>query len=278
MKERIFKKDPSLLFIGKTLPQFVENDKNGKTLVIFFTRTGVKLAVGSERYLPRSGDVAVIDFDNGNISVDTGESAEGSVIYMLVSNARLYGDMELFGSGVRIISAEDYRGILEATLRQLMREASASLPAGESLKETLLSTVMTLLVRVIPITLRPHRSHSVFHAAKEYLDNNYLSDETLVEICEKLNIDRFYLTHVFKQETGAPPIKYVIGKRMQQARELLETTELDINVVAKSCGYTDPAYFCRMFRSTQGCTALKYRADFKANLLASKRKEKEEDE
>lgn len=275
MKERIFKKDPSLLFIGKTLPQSTKDDEESKTLVIFFTRTGVKLTIDSDRYLPHSGDIAVIEFNNRNISVDTGELPEGSVIYMLVSGARLYGDIELFGSGVRISSTEDYRGIMEATLRQLMREVSALLPAGESLKETLLSTAMTLLVRVMPITLRPHHSCNVFYAAKEYLDNNYLSDETLVEICEKLNIDRFYLTHVFKQEIGIPPVKYVIGKRMQQARELLETTELDINVVAKSCGYSDPAYFCRVFRSTQGCTALKYRADFKANLLMQRQTESE---
>lgn len=276
MKERIFKKDPELLFIGKALPsRDTLNATVGSALVMFFTRTGVKFTAGERSYLPRSGDIAVADFCGDEIAVDTGELPEGSVLYMLVSNARLYGDIDLYGSGLRIGTTGDYRGIMEATLRQLMREQSAGLPAGESLKETLLSTVMTLIVRVTPITLRPHLSSNVFFTAKEYLDDNYLSDETLTEICEKLNIDRFYLTHVFKQEIGMPPVKYVINRRMQQARELLETTDLDINVVAKSCGYADPAYFCRVFRNTQGCTALKYRADFKARLAREQREERE---
>lgn len=267
MKERIFKKDPKLVYIGRSLPNKDEfgGENESLTLVLFFSRSGAKFYVDSRCFLPRSGDVAAINYAL-DVVVDIGELPDSSLTCMLVENARLYGDASLFGGGVRLCSSGDYRGITEAALRQLMREKSVKLPAGESLIETLFAAVMTLLVRIMPVTLRPHKSSNVFYAAKEYFDDNYLSDETFVEVCKKLNIDRFYLTHVFKEELGIPPVKYVIGKRMQQARELLETTELDINMIAKSCGYNDPAYFCRVFKSTQGQTALSYRADFKQRL------------
>ena len=267
MKERILKKDPKLVYIGRNLPGKDElvGENYDLALVLFFSRSGAKFYVDSRCFIPRSGDVAAINYDL-DVSVDIGDLPESSLTCMVVENARLYGDSSLFGGGVRLCASGDYRGITEAALRQLMRETSVKLPAGESLIETLLSTVMTLLVRIMPVTLRPHKSSKVFYAAKEYLDNNYLSDETFVEVCKKLNIDRFYLTHVFKQEIGIPPVKYVIGKRMRQARELLETTELDINMIARSCGYVDPAYFCRVFKNTQGQTALAYRADFKQRM------------
>ena len=277
MKERIFKKDPKLVYIGRTLPIRSESEWENEslTLVLFFSRSGAKFRVDSRSFLPRSGDVAAINY-NLDISVDIGELPDSSLTCMLVENARLYGDASLYGGGIRLCASGDSRGITEAALRQLMREKSVKLPAGESLIETLFASVMTLLVRIMPVTLRPHKSSNVFYAAKEYFDDNYLSDETFVEVCKKLNIDRFYLTHVFKQEIGIPPVKYVIGKRMQQARELLETTELDINMIAKSCGYSDPAYFCRVFKSTQGQTALAYRADFKQRLKELRKKEESE--
>jgi AraC family transcriptional regulator, arabinose operon regulatory protein len=46
---------------------------------------------------------------------------------------------------------------------------------------------------------------------------------------------------------------------MSRARELLDTTDLPINAVARVVGYRDPFYFARHFRAGHGMTASQYR-------------------
>ena len=47
--------------------------------------------------------------------------------------------------------------------------------------------------------------------------------------------------------------------RMKNAQELLEQTDLQINVIAKICGYEDALYFAQAFKKHIGTTPSEYR-------------------
>lgn len=66
----------------------------------------------------------------------------------------------------------------------------------------------------------------------------------------------------FKQATGLAPMEYVHTLRLEEAKQLLETSEEPIEAVAQSVGYEDAAFFGRLFRRKVGLTPAQYRRRF----------------
>lgn len=86
--------------------------------------------------------------------------------------------------------------------------------------------------------------NKAFFEAKDYIDKNYTKIVSIESVCEHLNINKFYLTHIFKEQIDMPPIKYLIYKRMEHAKQLLISDNgMSINEIAEECGYSDTAYF-----------------------------------
>lgn len=274
MKERIFKKDPSLIRVGKNKTDFIPAEASTPADIIFFGRSGATIHIGDCTLTPASGDIVVVSREC-DYTADTGSLPAGSVVFVTVGDTEIYGDYRFTGeSGFRIVSSGIYRGILEAAFRQLWREQDDEYPETETVSDNLLNVILALTARLMPFELRPRKSSEVFKKAKEYFDENFLCDETLSDACKKLNLDRFYLTHIFRRHTGMPPKKYLIEKRLEYAEQLLRMTDRDIIVIAKDCGYDDPAYFCRLFKQTRGKTALQYRAKYKLEKAEEEKKSK----
>jgi transcriptional regulator GlxA family with amidase domain len=66
----------------------------------------------------------------------------------------------------------------------------------------------------------------------------------------------------FAKATGMTPIEYVQTLRLEEAKQILETTDLAVEAVANEVGYEDPSYFGRLFRRTVGLTPAQYRKRF----------------
>ena len=56
----------------------------------------------------------------------------------------------------------------------------------------------------------------------------------------------------FRKATGMPPHRYLRGLRIDEARNLLERTDLPVTEIALSCGFGQPGYFATAFRETTG--------------------------
>ena len=66
----------------------------------------------------------------------------------------------------------------------------------------------------------------------------------------------------FRQATGSSPLDYVQTLRIEEAKQLLETTDLATDAVAAEVGYIEPAFFRRLFRRRTGVTPSRYRRRF----------------
>lgn len=66
----------------------------------------------------------------------------------------------------------------------------------------------------------------------------------------------------FRQSTGMSPLEYVHTVRIEEAKQLLETTTAPIEEIAREVGYEDPAFFGRLFRRSVNLTAAQYRKRF----------------
>ncbi|MFU0826073.1 MAG: Stage 0 sporulation A-like protein [Lachnoclostridium sp.] len=80
---------------------------------------------------------------------------------------------------------------------------------------------------------------------------------------EVVNINPYYFSKRFKEETGVNFIDYLTNIRIQKAKELLENPALSIKEICSMSGYSDPNYFSRIFKKVENITPTDYREKHK---------------
>lgn len=91
------------------------------------------------------------------------------------------------------------------------------------------------------------------------IDADLTQDLSLGRLAKLQNISSAYLSALFKKETGQTLTDYVNLKRVEFAKSLLESTDLQVQTVAQHCGILDVHYFSRVFKKYTGQTPKEYR-------------------
>ncbi len=91
------------------------------------------------------------------------------------------------------------------------------------------------------------------------VDADLTADLTLRSIAKMNGVSDSYFSTLFKKETGETFIQYVTEKRIDFAKNLLRTTNLQIQTIAQHCGIFDVHYFSKMFKAKVGKTPKEYR-------------------
>jgi transcriptional regulator GlxA family with amidase domain len=81
----------------------------------------------------------------------------------------------------------------------------------------------------------------------------------LTEIAQSINLSASHLRYLFIIETGLAPQQYLNAKRMQRAKELLETTFLNVKEIMLAVGIKDQSHFVRNFQKTYGLSPVMHR-------------------
>jgi YesN/AraC family two-component response regulator len=102
------------------------------------------------------------------------------------------------------------------------------------------------------------RSTSSVEAAKQYILGNLSQDLSLDAVAAKAFISPKYLSKLFKEEAGVTYTEYVTSRRMERAKELIESNTMTIEQVAGEVGYATVAYFIKKFKEAYGCTPGSY--------------------
>lgn len=96
--------------------------------------------------------------------------------------------------------------------------------------------------------------------AKKSVSENYQDVSLGVStIAEELHVSLAYLSTMFKLETGQTLVKYITYYRMEQAKYLLETSNMKVADIAQKVGYLNTSYFISLFKNREGCSPQQYR-------------------
>ncbi len=93
---------------------------------------------------------------------------------------------------------------------------------------------------------------------KDYLDENFRINITNQFLAERFGFVGSYLGSIFKSYYEVTPIEYVVQKRMEEGKKLLETGEMKIKEVAAWLGYEDSLYFSKVFKRVIGMSPKDY--------------------
>lgn len=97
------------------------------------------------------------------------------------------------------------------------------------------------------------------HQARDILDRDYAAPPTLAVLAKMICLNEFKLKTGFKEIFGKPVYAYVIDKRMEVARLLLEERKARVGEAACLVGYTNISHFSAAFRKKFGINPGEYR-------------------
>lgn len=102
--------------------------------------------------------------------------------------------------------------------------------------------------------------HSV-HIAKsiQYLQKNYKDNISLSQLADYLQINKSYLSLLFKQEIGVNFTNYLNNIRIDKAKELLLHSNYKAYEIAKLIGFDNPYYFSKVFKETTGMNCQEFK-------------------
>jgi AraC-like DNA-binding protein len=133
-------------------------------------------------------------------------------------------------------------------------EITGSTTAGYKLMAEMLSTYCRLVKKHSMTTYSlPIRKTLVC------IDANLSGDLSLHTLAAMQNISSGYLSALFKKELGQTLTDYVNQRRMKQAKQLLNSTVLQVQTIAQYCGIPDVNYFSKTFKRYCGCTPKDFR-------------------
>jgi AraC family transcriptional regulator len=95
--------------------------------------------------------------------------------------------------------------------------------------------------------------------AKAYIDSNLGEDLSVDTIARTVGMSPFHFAHAFRASMGQPPHKYVMQRRMDEAKSLLRNSSLSITEIAQRIGYSSPSHFCVGFHKLTQVSPSDYR-------------------
>ncbi len=93
----------------------------------------------------------------------------------------------------------------------------------------------------------------------EWLQRNHGNKVTLEIAAEEVGASVSSIVKCLKKETGRTFLQHLHAIRLNQAKELLATTDCTVGEIADQCGYYDPSHFSHRFKTEVGMTPMEFR-------------------
>jgi AraC family transcriptional regulator len=132
----------------------------------------------------------------------------------------------------------------------------AGYPGGLVYTESLgLALAAHLLGGYARATERPHGLQTVQRRRLlRYIDEHIDQDLSLLDLSEVARVSASHLKTLFKRSMGVPVHEYVIQRRVERAKQLLQGSKLSISQIAIDSGFAHPSHMARCMRRVLGVT------------------------
>lgn len=105
----------------------------------------------------------------------------------------------------------------------------------------------------------PRTDAILLKAACDFLMNHLDQSLSMEQLSQALSCHPKRINQVFRDGIGLPPFTWLREERLQQARNLLMSTDMPVAAVADYLGYSSQANFAKAFRERFGCSARELR-------------------
>ena len=111
---------------------------------------------------------------------------------------------------------------------------------------------------------RNHADEAILRV-QDWLETRFGQPLLIDEVAQRFGFGVRNFKRRFKEATGCSPLAYLQALRLEQAKQLLETTRLDFEAITVRVGYEDSNSFRRLFRERIGASPAAFRKRFALN-------------
>jgi AraC family transcriptional regulator len=149
-------------------------------------------------------------------------------------------------------------------VRRLETQAVSGQPLGPLYTEALSLTLLTYLRGRYAVatgtapdggTLTSRQRDRVI----EFVEANLSSSIGLDDLAELAGYSRDHFSRLFKRCFGQPPYQYVLARRVERAKSMLEERDSTISNIAAACGFATQAHLSSAFKQRTGVTPSVFR-------------------
>lgn len=153
----------------------------------------------------------------------------------------------------------------DTELRRLHRKPNAPL-GGEQLIKSYLEQLLILLLRSITnrkeANLLPSmavQEAPLVAAMKLYITTRCEETIRVEDVCQAFGYSKSFLSRLFREHTGDSLAAFARKKKMERAKELIRSSDLNFAQIAARLSFDDPQYFSRVFKQECGMTPTEFK-------------------
>jgi AraC family transcriptional regulator len=146
-------------------------------------------------------------------------------------------------------------------------ELTAGGTGGRLAVESLANVMAVHLIRHVLAPRRTARGRDGslprgrLRAVVTYIEDHLDVNPSLEQIAAVARLSSYHFARQFKSATGLPPHQYVIARRVERAKQLLQLdSDLSLAEVAARAGFSDQSQFSHHFKRVVGVTPRQFRA------------------
>ena len=161
-----------------------------------------------------------------------------------------------------IYNSEDCYSAIYELFRKMINEFEAKNDFYVEIAQNISRTILMYIFRVINYAdqgFNIHKPNTALEKALLFIKDNYKSNISLEDVADACYINKYYLSHQFSKFKGMSVGRYLLNLKIEEAKRLLETTNLSVNEISERSGFNDPNYFSRSFKKETGLSPLQYR-------------------
>ncbi|MEG2054000.1 MAG: AraC family transcriptional regulator, partial [Oscillospiraceae bacterium] len=94
---------------------------------------------------------------------------------------------------------------------------------------------------------------------KDYIDKNFKNSISLDDLATFSHLNKYYLVHNFSKSYGLSPINYLLEKRINESKFLLDSTSYSLSQISQIVGFSSSSYFSQSFKRAMGISPMEFR-------------------
>lgn len=110
-----------------------------------------------------------------------------------------------------------------------------------------------------PVRLSRQHSKENINEVLHYIENNFHKAINIEALAKVVHLNPQYFMRLFKKQMGTSPMHYLNNRRMEEAKRLLDYTDLPVQEIAEKIGISNIYYFSRVFKQHTGFSPTAYR-------------------
>ena len=177
----------------------------------------------------------------------------------------LVGNNKKLGSIIRkfphfLLLAEKEATLVEIVLKNIAEEIDGKENNWEDVVNSEIMLFLSITKRCASRKNTPVQQNPMTEKIIAHLEQNFTRDLSLSDIAEIFSLSASRISHIFKEETGLGLKRYIIQRRIVEAKKLLEENEdMKVKVISSRVGFDDFYLFNRSFKKITGLTPTNYR-------------------